>query len=63
MGVDDKVEICLDCQKWHQVKRSSTLKNTALYAYDEAGREVYGVIQICRRYKSDDVGGIKTRVA
>ena len=34
-----KVEVCLDCQKWHQVKETVLLKNTALYAYDEAGRK------------------------
>ena len=34
-----KVEVCPDCQKWHQVKESVLLKNTALYAYDEAGRK------------------------
>ncbi|WP_298730431.1 phosphoribosyltransferase family protein [uncultured Granulicatella sp.] len=34
-----KVEVCLDCQKWHQVKGAVLLKNTALYAYDEAGRK------------------------
>ena len=34
-----KVEVCPDCQKWHQVKEAVLLKNTALYAYDEAGRK------------------------
>ena len=34
-----KVEVCPDCQKWHQVKDAVMLKNTALYAYDEAGRK------------------------
>ena len=34
-----KVEVCPDCQKWHQVKEVVLLKNTALYAYDEAGRK------------------------
>ena len=34
-----KVEVCPDCQKWHQVKETVLLKNTALYAYDEAGRK------------------------
>ena len=34
-----KVEVCPDCQKWHQVKDSVLLKNTAFYAYDEAGRK------------------------
>ena len=34
-----KVEVCSDCQKWHQVKGAVLLKNTALYAYDEAGRK------------------------
>ena len=34
-----KVEVCLDCQKWHQVKEAVLLKNTSLYAYDEAGRK------------------------
>ena len=34
-----KVEVCPDCQKWHQVKETVILKNTALYAYDEAGRK------------------------
>ena len=60
-----KVEVCPDCQKWHQVKEAVFLKNIALYAYGRGGAEVYGVIQICRRYKSDVVGekGIKTRVA
>ena len=34
-----KVEVCPDCQKWHHVKEGVFLKNTALYAYDEAGRK------------------------
>ncbi|MDO4872720.1 MAG: hypothetical protein Q3964_01345 [Carnobacterium sp.] len=34
-----KVEVCPDCQKWHQVKEAVLLKNMALYAYDEAGRK------------------------
>ena len=34
-----KVEVCPDCQKWHQVKEAVFLKNIALYAYDEAGRK------------------------
>ena len=34
-----KVEVCPDCQKWHQEKSAVWLKNTALYAYDEAGRK------------------------
>ena len=34
-----KVEVCPDCQKWHQVKEAVLLKNTALYVYDEAGRK------------------------
>ena len=34
-----KVEVCPDCQKWHHVKEAVLLKNTALYAYDEAGRK------------------------
>ena len=34
-----KAEVCPDCQKWHQVKETVLLKNTALYAYDEAGRK------------------------
>ena len=34
-----KVEVCSDCQKWHQVKEAVLFKNTALYVYDEAGRK------------------------
>ena len=34
-----KVEVCPDCLKWHHVKESVLLKNTALYAYDDAGRK------------------------
>ncbi len=59
--VVEQVNLYLDCQKWHQVKKQYSKKNTAFSSMMRPGR-VYGVIQICGRYKSDVVIRNQTRV-
>ncbi len=42
--------VCPDCQKWHQQKKRYS-KEYSLICLRRGGAEVYGVIQICGRYK------------